>query len=122
MDDEQEIARSAAAFYGFTPEQALEARRILALRHDDFALRFTDLVRFAKTYGVGLVDLATFIASGSGIEPFERNDDISSDEWQRIRDVQERLASGGDWAHTILALLDEAEGRGSKTRGNGYDG
>ena len=113
MDDEEEIARETADFFGFTAEQGLEARRILDLPHDDFAVRFTELGRVAKIYGVDLVALAAFVASGSGIEPYEDTTGISSDEWGRIHDAQERLAKRGDWAHTILALLNEADSRPS---------
>jgi hypothetical protein len=109
MDDEEAEARASAEFYGFSAGEALEARRILNLLHDHFAVRFTELARFAKIYGVELVALAAFVASGSGIEPYEDTTGISSDEWRRIGEAQERLASRGDWAHTILALLDEAE-------------
>jgi hypothetical protein len=111
MDDEEEIARSVAEFDGFSAEEALEARRILDLPHDDFAVRFTEFARFARIFGVELAALATFVTSGSGIEPYEDRTGISRDEWKRIREVQDRLASRGDWARTILALLDEAERR-----------
>lgn len=60
MDDEEEIAREAADFFGFAAEQGLEARRILDLPHDDFAVRFAEVARFAKIYGVDLVALAAF--------------------------------------------------------------
>lgn len=113
MDDEEEIAREAADFFGFTAEQGLEARRILDLPHDDFAVRFTEVARFAKIYGVDLVALTAFVASGSGIEPYKDTTGISTDEWGRIHEAQERLAARGDWARTILALLNEAASRPS---------
>jgi hypothetical protein len=53
--------------------------------------------------------LAEFVAeTGTGIEPWQPRYELTHEEYKRINEAEERLARGGDWARTILVLLDES--------------
>jgi hypothetical protein len=67
--------------------------------------------------------LAEVIAqTGTGIEPRQPRNHFTSEDWGRIREAQERIASGRDWAGTILAVLDEVERlRGHRSSGTRDD-
>jgi len=108
--DEDKFIRDTARFYGFPEEDAIAARDTLNLRPEDLVVRFNALAHFAKTYGVNILALATFIVdNGIGIEPWEPKHDFSSEDRRRIHEAEERLAGPGDWATTILALLHEID-------------
>ena len=98
---------------GFSEEDGVAAKEILGLPADGFEVRFMNLASFARVYGIGLRELARFVAeSSSGIEPWEQRgskSDVSPDDWNRIRQAIKSRAKGGDWANTILSLVDELE-------------
>jgi hypothetical protein len=95
----------------------------LRLSPKDLTVRFKEVADFAETFGLNIRSLAEVIAqTGTGIEPWQPRNDFTSEDWRRIREAQERLASGGDWAGTILALLDEVERlRGHRSSGTRDD-
>ena len=110
MNDPDAFVRQTAAFYGHEVEDAFAARDLLNLRPEDLVVRLTQLADFARTFGVNILSLAGLIAeTGTGIDPWKTDDRYSSEDWKRVRDAEDRLASGGDWPGTILALLDEVE-------------
>ncbi len=102
--------REVARYYGHSEEDAGAIRDLLRLSPKDLVVRFNDIARFARTYGLNIRSLGELIAeSGTGIEPWQPPHDYTREDYKRIREAEERLASGGDWAGTILALLDEVE-------------
>ena len=73
----------------------------------DLVVRFTGLAHFAHQYGLNIRALAQLIADvGEGVAPFTRGH-IASEDWRRIQEAERRLAQPGNWAETILGLLDE---------------
>lgn len=73
-------------------------------------MRFNDVATFARRFGLNIRSLAELIAeTGTGIEPWQPRGELRHEDYERIREAEERLAKPGDWAHTILALLDEVE-------------
>jgi hypothetical protein len=110
MVDSDTFVRHTARYYGHAEEDAFAARDLLNLRPEDLVVRFNGVAHFASTFGVNIRALAALIAeSGTGIEPWEPGDRPSSEEWNRIREAEEQLGSPGDWAGTILALLDKVD-------------
>jgi hypothetical protein len=85
-------------------------RDLLALPELDGVVRFTELARFAKTFGVPIDELAPFVVDrGTAIEPWKPNDGLSSSDWERVRGAIARLSGAGHWANTILKLLKEID-------------
>jgi hypothetical protein len=107
MVDEEQVIQSVARHYGFSDEDAIAAQDLLNLPTRDLVVRFNGLAHFARQYGINILALARLIAdTGVGVEPFTPGD-ISSEDWRRIRKAESRLARLGNWAETILKLLDE---------------
>jgi hypothetical protein len=125
MDDQDEFVRSLAEYHGHSEEDAFAARDFLRLSPEDFVVRFSEVARFARMFGLNIRSLAEFVAeTGTGIEPWQPSYELTREEYERIREAEERLARGGDWAHTILTLLDEVErlrGQRSSGRRDGDD-
>lgn len=110
MEDQDEIVRSLAEYHGHYEEDAFAARDLLRLSPEDFVVRFAEVARFARAFGLNIRSLAEFVAeTGTGIEPWRPRYELTREEYERIHEAEERLARGGDWARTILALLDEVE-------------
>jgi len=111
--DEQSLARSLASYFGFSEEDGDAARAALSPWPEGFTIRFSELARFAKQFGVDLLPLAEFIArTSTGIEPWVSKDTLSKDDWERIdRAIEETRAEhrGAHWAETILSLLNELD-------------
>jgi hypothetical protein len=110
MMNEDEFVRSMADYYGFTHEDVRAALDTLRLPASDLVVRFRALASFARTYGVNIRELAKFVSrTGKGIKPWEPPYDVSPEDYKRLHEPGAQFASPGDWFHTILALLDEAE-------------
>jgi hypothetical protein len=109
--DEEKMARGAAQYFGFSEEEGLAARNLLSPWPQGFNVRFSELCRFARDYGVSLPALAQFISEATqGIEPWDRGKDpLSPDEHKRVREAIASRSRGGDWAGAILSLLDEVD-------------
>jgi hypothetical protein len=123
MLDQDEYVRSTARYYGHSEEDALAARDLLRLSPRDLVVRFNAVAHFARTFGLNIRSLAELIAeTGTGIEPWQPSDEFTHEDYERIHEAEERLARPGNWARTILALLDEVErlqGHRSSDRGDG---
>jgi hypothetical protein len=108
--DQDDIVRSIARYHGHSEEDAFAARDLLRLSQKDLTVRFQEVADFAETFGLNIRSLAEVIAqTGTGIKPWQPRYSLTHEEYERIHEAEERLASGGDWAGTILALLDEVE-------------
>ena len=80
------------------------------LARKTFVVRFAEVARFARTFGLNIRSLAEFVAeNGTGIERWHLSYELTHEEYDRIHEAEERLARAGDWARMILALLDEVE-------------
>lgn len=121
MEDQDEYVRSIAQYHGHSEEDAFAARDFLRLSPNDLVVRFNDVATFARKFGLNIRTLAELIAeTGTGIEPSPPRK-FTREDHERIREAEERLARPGDWARTILALLDEVErlrGQQSGRRGD----
>jgi hypothetical protein len=110
MEDQDEIVRSLAEYHGYSEEDAFAARDLLRLSPEDLVVRFNQVAKFARRFGLNIRSLAEFVAqTGTGIEPWQPGYELTRDEYERIHEAEERFARGGDWARTILALLDAVE-------------
>jgi hypothetical protein len=110
MEDQDEYIRSIAQYHGHSEEDAFAARDLLRLSPNDLVVRFNDVATFARRFGLNIRPVAELIAeTGTGIEPWQPRHEFRHEDFERIREAEERLAKPGDWAHTILALLDEVE-------------
>jgi hypothetical protein len=90
MADEDDVVRSLATFYGHSEQDAFAARDLLQLGPNDFAVRFSNVARFAKTFGLNIRSLAEFIAeTGTGIEPWQV---------ERLRGEPPTRGGNGDYA------------------------
>ena len=107
MVDEEQVLRGLAKYYRFRVGDLEEARRILDLRSQDFAVRFMEVVRFSNRFGVSPVALARFVArSTKGIKRWRRPAHIkplTDEERQRLKEA----VPDGDWARVVLRLLDQ---------------
>jgi hypothetical protein len=113
--DQDDIVRSTARYYGHSEEDALAARDLLRLSPKDLVVRFNAVAHFARTFGLNIRSLAELIAeTGTGIEPWQPSDEFTHEDYERIHEAEERLARPGNWARTILALLDEVERLGGR--------
>lgn len=110
MEDQDEIVRSLAEYHGHSEEDAFAARDLLRLSPEDFVVRFAEVARFAK-------DVRVEHPIACRVRRRDRNRDRAmaaalrahARGVQTIHEAEERLARGGDWARTILVLLDEVE-------------
>jgi hypothetical protein len=120
--DQDDIVRSIARYHGHSEEDAFAARDLLRLSPKDLTVRFKEVADFTETFGLNIRSLAEVIAqTGTGIEPWQPRNDFTSEDWRRIREAHERLASGGDWAGTILALDEVERLRGHRSSGTRDD-
>jgi hypothetical protein len=79
MEDQNEIVRSIAKYHGHSEEDAFAARDLLRLSPEDLVVRFNQVAKFARTFGLNIRSLAEFVAqTGTGIEPWH-------DEVERLR-------------------------------------
>jgi len=110
MEDQNEYVRSIAQYHRHSEEDAFAARDLLRLGPKDLVVRFNDVATFARKFGLNIRTLAQLIAeTGTGIEPSPPREEFTREDYERIREAEERFARSGDWARTILALLDEVE-------------
>jgi hypothetical protein len=108
--DQDHTVRSIARYHGHSEEDAFAARDLLRLSPKDLTVRFKEVADFAETFGLNIRSLAEVIAqTGTGIEPRQPSDEFTHEDYERIHEAEERLARPGNWARTILALLDEVE-------------
>jgi aryl-alcohol dehydrogenase-like predicted oxidoreductase len=111
MEDQDDLVRSLARYYGHSEEDAFAARDLLGLTAKDFVVRYQEVAHFARTFGLNIRLLAELIAkTGTGIDPWQPSFEMTPEDYERVHEAEERLAKPGDSFHTILALLDEVDG------------
>jgi hypothetical protein len=90
MEDHDEIIRSLAEYHGHSEEDAFAARDLLRLSPEEVVVRFNQVAKFAKTFGLNIRSLAEFVAeTGIGIEPW-------LDEVERLRGEHSSGRRDGD--------------------------
>ena len=71
MDKDVELIRALADYFGFDEDELTNTARVLSLEDSEFVVRFTELVSFARSFGVPPVALATLVRDrGSGVQPW----------------------------------------------------
>lgn len=71
MGEDIALVEALSRYYGYSVEELTAAVRILELEEGEFVVRFTELVSFARSFGVPPADLARLIVDrGSGVEPW----------------------------------------------------
>jgi hypothetical protein len=110
MVDLDGLIRTLAKEYGFEEADLRAVQDLLRFDEQSYAVRLNQIAMFAQEFGVNVRSLAEFVQrSTTGIEPWEADDDISREDWGRIRDAIAERATPGDWAHTILSFLNEGQ-------------